>query len=53
MIVEIVIATGMDGWMSVEHVVAMVTRRSDYHGYQTVVSCLLACVCGLLLMFTG
>ena len=40
MIVEIVIVTGMDGWMSVKLVVSMVTRRSDYHGYQTVVSCL-------------
>ena len=28
------------GWMDVKHVVSMVTRRSDYHGYQTVVSCL-------------
>ena len=30
--------------MNVKHFVAMVTRRSDYHGYQTVVSCLFVCL---------
>ena len=53
MMEQIVIVTGMDGWMNgwmdewmdVKHVVSMVTRRSDsdYHGYQTVVSCLFVC----------